>query len=109
MEAAHEVAQATRQPGAQTAHGWNLSRWRADETPEAVRLVHHDRRGGPDAALLCVRTPQSCRWVYETAVRLAPVPTTLVVLEEENRAATPKVDSAAGTSHLPADTVTRSP
>jgi hypothetical protein len=82
MEAAHTLAEAVRCPDLQAVKGWNLTRWRCDEAPEAVRFVHHDPRGKPDTALLCVNSPGDCEWVYETTLRLATCPTRLLVLNK---------------------------
>lgn len=82
MAVAHNLAQAVRDPGAQATRGWNLSRWRCDESEEAVRFVHHTPRGHADIAVLCVHGPPGSEWVYEATLALAPCPTRLVVLKE---------------------------
>jgi hypothetical protein len=79
MHVAHELAEAIRTPELQTAHGWDLKRWRCDETPEVVRFVHHDRRGQPDLAVLCVEDARP-DWVYEATRHLMPCATTLLKL-----------------------------
>lgn len=80
MSDAHDLAQAVRDPAQQSARGWDLSRWLVEETAAAVRFLHHDRLGKPDTAVLCADAPESCRWAYEAALRLAAVPTTLRLL-----------------------------
>jgi hypothetical protein len=81
MEAAHTLARAVRNADLQAVKGWNLTRWRCDEVPEAVRFIHHTPEGKPDAALLCVHGPEACAWIYQATLGLAPCPTRLVVLE----------------------------
>jgi hypothetical protein len=80
MRAVHEFAEAVRERSVQSSRGWDLSRWQVEETPAAVRFLHHDRQGRPDTAVLCAEAPETCRWAYEAALRLAPVPTTLLLL-----------------------------
>jgi hypothetical protein len=82
MEAAHALAEAVRSPDLQSAKGWNLTRWRCDEVPEAVRFIHHNPRGEPDTALLCIHGPEASEWVYEAGMRLASCPTRLLVLNK---------------------------
>jgi hypothetical protein len=81
MDAAHAMAQAVRDPEMQIARGWDLQRWRCDAVDEAVRFVHLNRHGRPVTALLCVKGPEACTWIYEATLRMAPFPTRLVVLE----------------------------
>jgi hypothetical protein len=81
MSAAREVSEAVQRRELQAAHGWDLHRWQAEAVPEAVRFTHLDRRGRPDTAVLCVAAAEGCAWVYETAQRLAQVPTTVLMLE----------------------------
>jgi hypothetical protein len=81
MADAHRVAEAVRDPALQKARGWDLARWTCEEVRDAVRFVHCDRKGRPESAVLCVDNPGPSQWVYEVALRLASIPTELLVLK----------------------------